>query len=103
VAWDYWWPNLKKYIASYIKGCAMCQSMKPNTVRPRVLLFPITSKDDQQSLQFQMVAWDLVTDLPQSGGYNSILTITDHSCSNVCYGSPATPFQAARLAQHQQQ
>jgi hypothetical protein len=73
-----------------VKGCAMCQSMKPNTVQPRVLLFPITSKDNQQSLPFQMVAWDLVMDLPQSGEYNSILTITDHGCSKVALFFPCT-------------
>jgi Integrase zinc binding domain len=88
VAWDYWWPNLKKYVASYVKGCAVCQSMKPNTVRPRVLLFPITSKDDQQSLPFQTVAWDLVMDLPQSGEFDSILTITDHGCSKAALFFP---------------
>jgi Integrase zinc binding domain len=88
VAWDYWWPNLKKYVASYVKGCAMCQSTKPNMVPPRVPLFPITSKEDMQSLPFQMVAWDLVTDLPQSGEYDSMLTITDHGCSKAALFFP---------------
>jgi Integrase zinc binding domain len=49
---DYWWPDLKKYVTSYVKGCAVCQSTKPNTTWPRVPLFPITSKDDGQSLPF---------------------------------------------------
>jgi Integrase zinc binding domain len=88
VAWDYWWPDLKKYITSYIKGCTMCQSMKPNTVRPRVLLFPITSKGNTQSLPFQTVAWDLVTDLPQSGEFDSILTIMDHGSSKAALFFP---------------
>jgi Integrase zinc binding domain len=88
VARDYWWPDLKKYVASYIKGCAMCQSIKPNMVQPRVLLFPITSKDDKQSLLFQTVAWDLVMDLPQSGEFDSVLTIMDHGCSKVALFFP---------------
>jgi Integrase zinc binding domain len=90
VAWDYWWPDLKKYVTSYVKGCAVCQSTKPNTVWPRVLLFPINSTDDGQSLPFQTVAWDLVTDLPQSGEYNSVLTIMDHSCSKAALFFPCT-------------
>jgi hypothetical protein len=61
----------------------MCQSTKPNMVQPRVPLFPITSKEDTQSLPFQMVAWDLVMDLPQSGEFDSILTIADHGCSKA--------------------
>jgi Integrase zinc binding domain len=88
VAWDYWWPDLKKYIASYIKGCAVCQSTKPNMVWPRVPLFPIMSKEDTQSLPFQMVTWDLVMDLSQSGEYDSVLTIMDHSCSKAALFFP---------------
>jgi RNase H-like domain found in reverse transcriptase/Integrase zinc binding domain/Reverse transcriptase (RNA-dependent DNA polymerase) len=34
VARNYWWPDLKKFVTSYVKGCAVCQSTKPNTVRP---------------------------------------------------------------------
>jgi RNase H-like domain found in reverse transcriptase/Integrase zinc binding domain/Reverse transcriptase (RNA-dependent DNA polymerase) len=32
VASDYWWPDMKCFIVQYVKGCAVCQSMKPNTV-----------------------------------------------------------------------
>jgi hypothetical protein len=48
-----------------------------------VPLFPITSKEDAQSLLFQMVAWDLVMDLPQSGEFDSVLMIMDHGCSKA--------------------
>jgi hypothetical protein len=57
-------------------------------VRPRVPLFPITSKDNGQSLLFQTVAWDLVMDLPQSGEFDSVLTITDHGCSKAALFFP---------------
>jgi Integrase zinc binding domain len=29
---DYWWPTVKEFVTSYIKGCAVCQSNKVNTV-----------------------------------------------------------------------
>jgi Integrase zinc binding domain len=32
VARDYWWPDMKRFIVQYVKGCATCQSTKPNTV-----------------------------------------------------------------------
>ncbi len=32
---------------------------------------------------FQYVSMDLITDLPQSKGYNSILTIVDQGCSKA--------------------
>jgi Integrase zinc binding domain len=32
VAWDYWWPDMKCFIVQYVKGYAVCQSTKPNTM-----------------------------------------------------------------------
>jgi RNase H-like domain found in reverse transcriptase/Integrase zinc binding domain/Reverse transcriptase (RNA-dependent DNA polymerase) len=32
VARDYWWPDMKRFVVQYVKGCAVCQSTKPNTV-----------------------------------------------------------------------
>jgi Integrase zinc binding domain/RNase H-like domain found in reverse transcriptase len=29
---DYWWPTVKDFVTSYVKGCATCQSSKANTV-----------------------------------------------------------------------
>jgi Integrase zinc binding domain/RNase H-like domain found in reverse transcriptase len=29
---DYWWPTVKDFVTSYVKGCAVCQSSKANTV-----------------------------------------------------------------------
>jgi len=28
---NYWWPNMKKDIEEYVKGCTMCQANKINT------------------------------------------------------------------------
>jgi RNase H-like domain found in reverse transcriptase/Integrase zinc binding domain/Reverse transcriptase (RNA-dependent DNA polymerase) len=28
---DYWWPTVKDFVTSYVKGCAVCQSSKANT------------------------------------------------------------------------
>jgi Integrase zinc binding domain len=32
VARDYWWPDMKRFVVQYVKGCAVCQSTKPNMV-----------------------------------------------------------------------
>jgi hypothetical protein len=42
---------------------------------------PITVKE--QAPPFVTIALDLITDLPPSQGYNSILTIMDHNCSKA--------------------
>jgi Chromo (CHRromatin Organisation MOdifier) domain/Integrase zinc binding domain len=78
VAKDYWWPDMKKFVQNYVKGCATCQMTKPNTVQPRVPLLPIAVVP--KAIPFQTISLDLITDLPVSKGYNSILTIIDYDC-----------------------
>jgi hypothetical protein len=42
---------------------------------------PITPKE--QAPLFATIALDLITDLPESQGHDSILTITDHDCTKA--------------------
>jgi Integrase zinc binding domain len=78
---DYWWPTVKDFVTSYVKGCAVCQSSKVNTVRPRAPPFPITPVIE--AMPFETVAMDLITDLPVSEGFDAILTITDHDATKA--------------------
>ena len=76
-----WWPNLRKDVAAYVKGCADCQRNKVNNRPTRVPLQPIYAKED--ATPFEVVAIDFITKLPESDGYDSILTVTDHDCSKA--------------------
>ena len=69
------------------KGCAVCQSAKPNTTRPKVPVYPIAT-DGGRAYPFQTISWDLITDLPTSGNYNSVLTIVDHDCTKAALFFP---------------
>jgi Integrase zinc binding domain len=51
VARDYWWPDLKRFTMGYVKGCATCQSTKPNTMHPCIPLFPISAKIPMKPFQ----------------------------------------------------
>jgi RNase H-like domain found in reverse transcriptase/Integrase zinc binding domain len=82
VARDYWWPDMKCFVVQYVKGCAICQSTKPNTVRPKVPVYPITT-DEERTYPFQTISWDLIMDLPKSGNFDSVLTIVDHDCTKA--------------------
>jgi len=77
----YWWPNMKFFVTEYIKGCATCQMTKVNTHPTHPPMFPITPADNAQP--FETVAMDFITKLPQSGGFDTILTITDTDCSKA--------------------
>jgi Integrase zinc binding domain len=87
VAQDYWWPDMKHFVAQYVKGCTICQSTKPNTVQPKIPVYPIVTAETH-AYPFQTISWDLITDLPKKEGFNSMLTIVDHDCSKLPSFSP---------------
>ena len=76
---DFWWPSMNKHIQEYVKGCATCQSTKPRTNQAKPPLYPIPP--EHYETPFGTIALDFITKLPESNGYDTILTITDHDCS----------------------
>jgi hypothetical protein len=88
VARNYWWPRMADFITAYIKGCTTCQATKPSTNKLKVPLYPITSEKSAQP--FSTIALDLIVDLPKSGGYDSILTITNHDVSKAALFFPCS-------------
>jgi Integrase zinc binding domain len=89
VARDYWWPDMKHFVVQYVKGCAVCQSTKPNIVQPKIPMYPIATTGEH-AYPFQMISWDLITDLPKRDSFNSILTIVDHNCSKAALFFPCS-------------
>jgi len=72
---DYWWPGLGAYICKYVEGCAMCQQMKSDMHPVTSPLVPIPST---VTVPFTFLSVDLITDLPPSGGFDSIMVMVDH-------------------------
>ena len=77
---------MKKNIHDYVKGCTDCQCNKVNTQAQQVALHPIYASPE--SLPFKTVAMDFNIKLPQSDGFDLILTITDHDCMKVAVFIP---------------
>ena len=88
VASHYWWPGLKEWVANYVKGCAPCQQNKILTHRRRVPLFHIPAHP--MAFPFQVVAMDLITQLPKSDGSDAILTIVDQGCTRAAVFLPCS-------------
>jgi hypothetical protein len=82
----YWWTHQRDIVMKYVQGCATCQSTKLGTMHPKIPIMPITLKE--QAPLFMTIALDLITDLPLSQGYDSILTITNHDCSKAAIFLP---------------
>jgi hypothetical protein len=71
---------MKQFVTDYVKGCAQCQANKANTHKTRPPLYLIKL---QNTYPFETIALDFITKLPESIGFNTILTITDHHCSKA--------------------
>jgi hypothetical protein len=75
---NYWWPQLCQDVKDYVQGCADCQRHKVNNRPTKAPLRPIYPKPE--AMPFETIALDFITKLPESQGYDSILTVTDHDC-----------------------
>ena len=75
VATEFWWPGLTSFVHRYVEGCAKCQQNKANTYPTVPPLSPIKSL---ASRPFQQISCDLITDLPISSGFDSLLVVVDH-------------------------
>jgi hypothetical protein len=82
----YWWPRMGQDIIDYVKGCADCQRNKVNTHPQKASLSPIYPTPE--ALPFETVAMDFIVKLPESDGYDSILTVTDHDCTKMALFIP---------------
>jgi hypothetical protein len=74
-------PGLHKFVEQYVKGCTKCQETKVITHMKHALLYHFDTPVEQGP--FQYVSMDLITDLPRSNQYDSILTIVDQECSKA--------------------
>ena len=74
-------PQLREFIEEYVKGCTKCQESKMNLPRRKAPLqrFDVPASEGP----FQYISMDLITDLPKSDRYDSILTIVDQGCSKA--------------------
>jgi hypothetical protein len=83
---NYWWPQLQGDVKDYVQGCADCQCHKVNNRPTKAPLRPIYPKPE--AMPFETIALDFITKLPESQGYDSILTVTDHDCTKAAIFIP---------------
>jgi hypothetical protein len=69
----YWWPRIHAHVAAYVRGCEKCQRTKTFPTKPSGLLAPNLVPE----ANWQVISADLITQLPQSQGYDAILVVVD--------------------------
>ncbi|KAL0187127.1 hypothetical protein M9458_018797, partial [Cirrhinus mrigala] len=69
----FWWPTINQDTQAFVKNCTVCNTCKPSRQLPAGLLQPLPIPHRPWS----HIAIDFVTDLPNSQGKTTILTVVD--------------------------
>ncbi|KAK9395706.1 hypothetical protein NXF25_019067 [Crotalus adamanteus] len=90
---QFWWPQMRTDVETYVRGCPVCATSKPHTGKPLGLL---QSADPIRP--WQDIVMDFIVELPESRGYMVIWTVVDLFSKQAhfipCKGLPS----ARRLA-----
>jgi len=70
---SFWWPGMAAYVGKFVKSCDQCQRTKPFPEKPQGELTP----NEIPSRPWEVISTDLITQLPDSQGYDSILVVVD--------------------------
>ena len=79
------WRGMRKDVASYVQTCPTCQMMKSENRAKAGLLQPL----EVPARKWEQVTTDLVTDLPESGGYTAIAVFVDR-LTKMAHFAPCT-------------
>src|SRR5271168_40444 len=77
VAQQYWWPGIRTFVKNYVKGCGICQQFKIDRNPSHPAFLPILGAQTTQP--FAHCSMDLITNLPLSNNFDSILVVVDQS------------------------
>ncbi len=92
----FWWPTLRKDTISHINRCQVCNTQKPSRHLPAGLLHPLPIPERPWS----HIAIDFITDLPNSDGHSTILTVVDRfskACRLIPLPKLPTALETAEL------
>jgi hypothetical protein len=90
----FWWRNMEAEVRAYVKSCATCQRVKPTSHAPYGLLQPLPTPKRPWS----HVSLDLITDLPMSDGYDSIVVFVDLLTKQAFFVPTNKTVNATQLA-----
>ena len=95
VSRNYWWPGMTTFVKKYVTGCNMCQRIKNCIQQPFRLL--VSNKVPNRSQE--IISMDLITQLPESNGYDVICVIVDRLTKRAHFISINNRFSSKDIAQ----
>jgi hypothetical protein len=92
---QFWWPTLRQDVAEYVSTCDLCQRMKSCNQKKAGLLQPLAIAKGP----WTSVSMDLITGLPKSRGFDSILVFVDRLTKYVILVPTVATLDAAGFAE----
>ena len=94
VSRSYWWPNMSRYIGMYVSHCNLCLHTKIQRRLPTGELQPLPIPEER----WDVISVDLISELPESGGYDSIMVAVDSAGKHSHFVETVTTVTAAGAA-----
>jgi len=94
VSWNYWWPQMSRYIGQYVSTCDLCLRTKPWRHSPIGELQPLSVPD----ARWDILSVDFVVELPESFGHDAIMTVMDSISKRVHFVPMHTTVTAEGMA-----
>lgn len=94
VSRNYWWPGIGRYIAEYVKGCDKCNRTKTFPTKPAGKLMP----NRIPTRKWEVVTCDLITNLPESQGFDSIFVAVDRLSKRARFAPTKTTVDSPGIA-----
>lgn len=77
----FWWPGSRHDVETYVRTCNLCQRMNTSNQKKAGLLQPL----QVPAGPWRSVSMDLITGLPKSSGFDSILVFVDRFTKYVVF------------------
>jgi transposase InsO family protein len=94
VSRTYWWPQMSRYIGLYCKACDLCLRTKAQRRKPFGELQPLPIPESR----WETVSVDFITELPESHGFDAIMTAVDSTGKRAHFIPTHTTVTAAGAA-----
>ncbi|GKA01672.1 putative reverse transcriptase domain-containing protein, partial [Tanacetum coccineum] len=90
----YWWPGMKKYIATYVSKCLTCSKVKAKHQKPSGLL----QQPEIPEWKWENIIMDFISKLPRtSSGHDSIWVIFDRLTKSAHFLAIREDYKIERL------
>jgi hypothetical protein len=94
VSRNYWWPNMSRYVGQYVLHCDLCLRTKAQRRLPVGELQPLPIPEDR----WDTISVDFISELPESGGYDSIMAVVDSVGKRAHFAETVTTVTAPGAA-----